>query len=166
VPHPAAFANAYRSKEGSQHERSGYMRQINSQPRGEMEKLFATPDTMRMMYAGLPEAHVDEYVEVLGTPEAMRGVLDWYRAGSLSREASTARGMDPEFPKIEIPTLYVWSDQDAAIGPEGAHATEQHVTGPYRFVALEGIDHWIPEKAPEQFNAELLAHLAAHPRRS
>ena len=35
----------------------------------------------------------------------------------------------------------------------------------YRFVVLEGIGHWIPETAAERFNEELLAHLAAHPRR-
>ena len=74
--------------------------------------------------------------------------------------------MDPDFPAIEVPTLYVWSDQDAAIGPEGAYATEQYVRGPYRFVVLEGIGHWIPETAAVEFNAELLAHLAAHPRRA
>jgi pimeloyl-ACP methyl ester carboxylesterase len=139
------------------------MRQINTLPRGQMEAMF-NADTMRMMFAGLPAAHVDEYVEVLGSPEAMRGVLDWYRAGSLPREASVARGMDPDFPAIEVPTLYVWSDQDIAIGPEGAYATEQYVRGPYRFVVLEGIGHWIPETAAEKFNAELLAHLARHPR--
>jgi pimeloyl-ACP methyl ester carboxylesterase len=168
VPHPAAFADAYRNSkgEGGQHERSGYMRQINSLPRGEMEKMFAAPETMRMMFAELPAAHVDEYVEVLGSPEGMRGVLDWYRAGGLAREKGTPRGMDSEFPPIEVPTLYVWSDQDAAIGPEGAYATEQHVSGPYKFVVLEGIGHWIPETAADRFNGELLAHLAAHPRRS
>ena len=57
----------------------------------------------------------------------------------------------------------MWSDQDPAIGPAGAYATEQHVTGAYRFVVLEGIGHWIPETAAERFNEELLAHLAAHP---
>lgn len=170
VPHPAAFANAYRSTSGddgdadSQHERSGYMRQIVSLPRGQMEAMFLAGDgqVLRTLFEGCPPASVDEYLDVLGTPEAMRGVLDWYRAGAL-REPGVPRGMDPDFPAIERPTLYVWSDQDAAIGPAGAYATEQHVTGPYRFVVLEGIGHWIPEYAAERFNEELLAHLAAFP---
>jgi hypothetical protein len=41
--------------------------------------------------------------------------------------------------------------------------TAQHVTGPYRFVVCEGVDHWIQERVPDLVNAELLAHLAAHP---
>jgi len=167
VPHPAAFAAAYhesRDKGGdSQHERSSYMRDIVSLPRGEMEQRFLAQDgaLLRALFAGLPTYSVDEYLEVLGSPEAMRGVLDWYRA-SLSTEDGVPRGMDPEFPKIQIPTLFVWSDQDPAIGPAGAHATGDYVVGPYRFVIFEGVDHWIPERAPKRFNEELLAHLAAH----
>ena len=155
VPHPAAFSAAYRSADkddaGGQHARSGYIRQIQTLPRGQMEQMFVA--NMRALYAGLPEASVDEYVETLGTVEAMTNVLDWYRAGALHREPTA---------DITIPTLYVWSTDDAAIGPEGAYATEQHVKGPYRFVVLEGIGHWIPELAAERFNEELLAHLGRH----
>jgi len=34
------------------------------------------------------------------------------------------------------------------------------VLGEYRFEILEGIDHWIPEHAPERLAALLLDHLA------
>jgi pimeloyl-ACP methyl ester carboxylesterase len=169
VPHPAAFAGAYKASksdgDGGQHARSGYMRQINSLPRGQMEEMFTANDgqVLRMMFAGLPEASVDEYVEVLGTPEAMRGVLDWYRAGALPRKPGAPSGMSTDFPSVEIPTLYLWSDEDPAIGRAGAEATGQHVTGPYRFVVCEGVDHWIQERVPDLVNEELLAHLAAHP---
>lgn len=171
VPHPAAFASAYRAgKEGdagagdSQHERSGYMREIVQRPRGEMEQMFIGNGhmVMRAMFHGLPEASVDEYVEIVGTPEGMRGCLDWYRAGALPRQPGEPSGMSKDAPDIEIPTLYIWSDSDPAIGEAAARATEQHVTGPYRFVVFEGIDHWIQERAPERFNDELLAHLEAH----
>jgi pimeloyl-ACP methyl ester carboxylesterase len=167
VPHPAAFADAYKTgKRGGdqdQHTRSGYMRQIVARPRGEMEQLFVANghQVMRALLAGLPEASVEEYIDIVGTPEGMRGVLDWYRAGSL-RQAGQPSGMASDFPDIELPTLYVWSDQDPAIGPAAAHATGRHVTGPYEFVTLEGIGHWIPETAADHFNEHLLAHLADH----
>ncbi|MGW4799240.1 hypothetical protein ACWEPC_43170 [Nonomuraea sp. NPDC004297] len=37
-----------------------------------------------------------------------------------------------------------------------ADLTAKWVTGPYRFVALEGIGHWISEEAPEP-TAQLVA---------
>jgi pimeloyl-ACP methyl ester carboxylesterase len=162
VPHPAAFSDAYRSADkddaGGQHARSGYIRQIQSLPRGQMEEMFLAGrgQVLRTMFAGLPESSIDEYLEIVGTPEGMRGCLDWYRAGATRKEPTS------DFPDIEIPTLYVWSTDDAAIGPEGAYATEKHVTGPYRFVVLEGIGHWIPELAADRFNTELLSHLGRH----
>ncbi len=169
VPHPAAFGSAYRSRSDDsdgddQHARSGYMRQIVSTPRGQMEEMFVGNDhmVMRAMFHGLPEESVDEYVEIVGTPEGMRGCLDWYRAGVVAKELGIPGGLDPDFPAIEIPTLYTWSDNDPAIGPAGAHATEAFVTGPYRFVVFEGVDHWIQEREPERFNRELLHHLATH----
>ncbi len=167
VPHPAAFASAYRNKDadgGDQHERSGYMRQISKSPRGQMEEVFVGNDgqVLRALLDGLPQDHIDEYVELLGTPEGMRGVLDWYRAGALERESDKPSGMSVDFPDITIPTLFVWSDEDPAIGPAGPHATADHVTGPYRFVVLEGIGHWIPELAADDFTRELLDHLDQH----
>lgn len=172
VPHPAAFGGAYRTRTGDdgesgddQHARSSYMRQIVSSPRGQMEQMFIANDhqVMKALFDGLPAESVAEYIDVVGTPEGMRGCLDWYRAGVVARENGIPGGLDPEFPAIEIPTLYIWSDSDAAIGPAGAHATGDFVTGPYRFVIFEGVDHWIQEREPDRFNQELLAHLAAHP---
>ncbi|MDT7537647.1 MAG: hypothetical protein QOI82_1232, partial [Actinomycetota bacterium] len=62
-----------------------------------------------------------------------------------------------------VPTLYVWSDNDRALGPAAAHATAAHVTAPYRFEVLHGISHWVPEEAPEQLATWILEHFAAHP---
>jgi pimeloyl-ACP methyl ester carboxylesterase len=69
--------------------------------------------------------------------------------------------MSSDFPDVTVPALYVWSDGDPAIGRAGAEATADHVTGPYRFVVLEGVDHWIPEHAADRVNELLLSHVAA-----
>ena len=55
--------------------------------------------------------------------------------------------------------LHVWSTEDPALGREGAEATADHVEGPYRFEVFEGVDHWIPEHAPERLSALLLEWL-------
>jgi pimeloyl-ACP methyl ester carboxylesterase len=56
--------------------------------------------------------------------------------------------------------MYVWSTDDPALGRVAAEETAALVAGPYRFEVLDGVDHWLPEHAPEQLNALLLEHLA------
>jgi pimeloyl-ACP methyl ester carboxylesterase len=90
-------------------------------------------------------------VAVLSAPGALTAALNWYRAMS-----SDVR-VDP----IEVPTTYVWSDDDVAIGRTAAEACANYVTGDYRFVELPGITHWIPEQAPDQLAAAILDRVAS-----
>jgi len=143
---------------------SAYARDFQAAPRGLPEQMMVANDCeqLRGFLAGLPDDHIAEYVDALGSVEAMRGVLDVYRNNDLIAEPGSD-GVFDRLPPIEIPTLFIWSDQDPAIAASGAYATGDHIAAPYRFVALEGLDHWIQEKAPARVNDELLAHLECHP---
>jgi len=61
-----------------------------------------------------------------------------------------------------VPTLYVWSTGDGALGRTGAELTVEHVDGPYRFEVIEGVDHWVPENAADTLSALLLEHVATY----
>jgi len=87
---------------------------------------------------------------------AARGALNWYR-GMVFSSPRAARA------KITVPTLYVWSDGDRAIGPQGAALTPDFVDGPYTYEVLAGVSHWIPDEAPEQLDALLARHFDACP---
>lgn len=63
---------------------------------------------------------------------------------------------------VPVPTLLVWSDADPTLGREGAEASRDWVTGPYRFVELPGVSHWVAQEAGERVVHELVSHLAAH----
>jgi pimeloyl-ACP methyl ester carboxylesterase len=105
------------------------------------------------MYATMPEDAAADYVSVLTQPGALTGALNYYRATEFADQ--------PPLGPISIPTLYVWSTNDMALGREAAEATGSHIAGPYRFEVLEGVSHWIPEDAAEAFSGFLLEHLAA-----
>lgn len=156
TPHPAAFRASYRSGGGDQHRRSGYMRTFRESPRGEPEAALLADNSalLRAAYAGLPPEVVDGYVADLSEPGALVAAVDWYRAMSGASSAAT--------PPSAVPTLYVWSDQDPALGRDAAEATAELVTAPYRFEVLEGVNHWIPELAADRFSRLLLEHLATH----
>ena len=154
VPHPTAFTMAFRS-DPEQKERSAYIRLFWQQGKAEEVLLADDARRLRRMYdvenSGISPETVDEYVAVLSAPGALTAALNWYRAMS----------SDARVDKVEVPTTYVWSDADVAIGRTAAEACEQFVTGDYRFVALPGVTHWIPEQAPEQLAAAILDRVAS-----
>ncbi|RBY91822.1 alpha/beta hydrolase [Blastococcus sp. TBT05-19] len=156
VPHPAAYTAAFRI-DPEQKERSAYIR-LFWQP-GKAEEVLLADDARRLrrMLLGTegdtgvsPEA-ADEYVAVLSAPGALTAALNWYRAMS----------SDIRVDKVDVPTTFVWSDGDVAIGRTAAEACAEFVTGDYRFVELPGVTHWIPEQAPEQLAAAILDRVAS-----
>ena len=147
VPHPVAFVEALRS-DPDQRQRSRYMRD------------WADPGTEQRLLDGgmtglfgIPAVDAAHYLERMREPGALTAALSYYRAQSLS----DLDGLGP----ITSPTLHVWSDADAALGPTAAHATGGHVDGPYRFEVLHGVSHWVPEEAADDLTALLLQHLSS-----
>lgn len=154
VPHPLAYARARAGEGGSdQTERSGYMKVLAGD--GAAELLLADGGAkLRAMFSMTGHTgDVEPYVAALSEPGAMQGALNWYKA----IDSSQVDGIGP----VIVPTLFVWSTEDTALGREGAEMTADYVEGPYRFEVLDGISHWIPEEAPERLNELLLEHLAA-----
>ncbi len=155
TPHPVAFAAALRGElGGDQVQKSGYTTMFRS-PDAEDFFLGNEAAVLRGLYTGLPSDSVDDYLRVLTDRAALTGGLNWYRATKFEDLG------DPG--SITSPTLYVWSTDDMALGREAAEATGSHVAGPYRFEVLEGVSHWVPDVATDDFADLLLAHLAANP---
>jgi pimeloyl-ACP methyl ester carboxylesterase len=73
-------------------------------------------------------------------PGALTAALNWYRALGPG---------GPAVGKVAVPTTYLWSDGDVAIGRAAARRCADYVTAEYRFVQLPGVSHWIPDQAPE-----------------
>ncbi|WP_040338378.1 alpha/beta fold hydrolase [Candidatus Blastococcus massiliensis] len=150
VPHPAAYTAAFRA-DPEQKERSAYIRLFWQEGKAEEVLLADDARRLRRMFGdAVPAEAVDEYVAVLSAPGALTAALNWYRA------MSSDTRVDPS----PVPTTYVWSDGDVAVGRTAAEACEQFVTGDYRFVELAGITHWIPEQAPEQLARAILDRIA------
>ncbi|QGK69826.1 alpha/beta fold hydrolase [Allosaccharopolyspora coralli] len=152
VPHPTGFARAVAEDE-DQAQRSAYMQVFRS---SSAEKTLLADDAakLRAIYQGKVSApHVDDYVARLSEPGALTAALNWYRAMKYSG------AVDP----VEVPTLYVWSTEDVAVGSTAALDCEQYVTGPYRFEMIEDVSHWMSDEAPEVVSKLVLEHLIAHP---
>jgi pimeloyl-ACP methyl ester carboxylesterase len=101
--------------------------------------------------SGLPPDDAAEYVARMRQPGALTAALNWYRAaGRRPRLAA--------LPAMTVPTLYVWSNRDTALGGTAARRTGRHVSGPYEFIELDGVSHWIPETVPARTARLLIDH--------
>ena len=155
VPHPLAFVDALRTDD-DQRQRSQYMRLFQVEGKAEEVLLRDDEGGLRTFFGGAEaSADVDRYLALMREPGVLTKCLSWYRAQDLA----DIEDMGP----TTVPTLYVWSDGDLALGPVAAHATASFVSAPYRFEALHGVSHWVPEEAPDELSTWLLEHLAAHP---
>lgn len=161
VPHPAVFSQAMR-KGGAQLKKSWYV--IFFQIPWLPEKMLTArrAEGVARAFSGMavdksrfPDAVLDVYRANALKPGAMTAMINWYRA-------NFAGGLKPwseaDQPPIEIPTLMVWGEEDAALGIE---LTEGY--GPYvkdfTLHRLPGVSHWVQQEAPEAVNARLEAWL-------
>ncbi|WP_072802531.1 alpha/beta fold hydrolase [Rhodococcoides yunnanense] len=147
VPHTAAFGWALR-EDADQQERSQYMGLLRQE--GKAERVLLENDAARLRAMFSDASPDDRYVEHFLQPGALTAALNWYRA------------MTSDFGRLEpvrVPTTYVWSNQDAAIGRAAATRCGEFVDADYSFVELDGVSHWVPEEAPEQLADEILARV-------
>ena len=151
VPHPLAMAEALGMND-DQRERSSYILLFREPEVPEQLLLDDGARGLRTLFenSGLG-GDADEYVRLMSEPGAMTAALNWYRAADFASFGAIG--------PITMPTLFVWSTADPALGPDGAHATAKYVEGPYRFEVLDGVGHWIPETAADDYNRLLLDHL-------
>lgn len=154
VPHPSAFASALAGS-AEQQEKSGYVtvfRQEGQVAEGLLLGEDGRGENMRAMYTswGWDSEAVDEYMTLLTEPGALTGALNWYRA---------IRFEDAQLADVSVPTTFIWSTDDMALGRAGAEATAQYCKGDYEFVVLDGVSHWVPEEAPERVNEEILRRI-------
>jgi pimeloyl-ACP methyl ester carboxylesterase len=97
--------------------------------------------------SGLPDERAAAYVEAMLEPGALEAAIGWYRA----IELGSAGGTGPS----RVPTTYVWSSGDAALGRSAAERTGTYVDAPYRFEVIDDVSHWLPEVEPHRV-AELI----------
>ncbi|MGZ4508070.1 MAG: alpha/beta fold hydrolase [Blastococcus sp.] len=141
VPHPAAMARAMVTSD--QALRSYYMGlfQLPAVPEALILARGGAPLRRLLTRGGLPEDAVARYVARMREPGALTGALGWYRALPWNSRDSVGR--------VRVPTLHVWSTGDAFLGRAATEATARFVDAPYRLEVLQGVNHWIPELAPD-----------------
>jgi pimeloyl-ACP methyl ester carboxylesterase len=149
-PHPAAFARAM-AEDPEQAGRSRHhvaFRQADAADR-------LRQDNFKVLRAGLeregiaPE-NLDVHLRTLSEPGALEAAINWYRSTNIASAG---------IPSVAVSTLYIWGTADATVGRRAAELTEQFVSGPYRFVQIDGGGHFIVDQFPARIADLVIAHL-------
>ena len=153
-PHPVAFLNAMKN-DPKQAERSGHHRRF--QELDAADKLLTNnAEPLRNMYVqwgGVPAKDADAYLATLGDRAALNAAINWYRAVGQTGLAMA------ELPAITMPTMYVWGTADSTVGEMAAKGTDAQVSGPFTFVQIPDIGHFVTDEAPGVFTEHLIDHL-------
>jgi pimeloyl-ACP methyl ester carboxylesterase len=152
VGHPVAF----RSAGWAQREKSWYM--LLFQFPGVAEQWLSAND-FRNLREWSAHPDIEEVVARLADPAALSASLNLYRA-ILAPQSLVAEPM--ALPPIATPAMGVWSTGDLALTEQQMTGSSAYLTGPWRYVRLEGVGHWITLEAPESVNALLLDFLGHH----
>jgi pimeloyl-ACP methyl ester carboxylesterase len=167
LPHPAVFERVLRST-WRQRLRSWYVLffQIPWLP----ERLFRMRNArlvteafrgMAVDKSRFPEEVLDVYRRAALEPGALTAMINYYRA--LVRGGGGRRQTSLGFPRIELPTLMVWGEQDTALGKELTYGTEAFVPN-LTLKYLPHASHWVQQDAPDDVNAIVREWLGTTPR--
>lgn len=149
VGHPSAFRRAGIR----QREKSWYT--LLFQFPGIAEQWLSDDDFRRLRsWSGHPA--IDEVVERFRDPQALTASLNLYRGMAAPR---TLVEKSPDLPRVQCPTMGIWSTGDMALTERQMTGSSDYVDGPWRYERIEGAGHWMQLEKPDEVTALLLSHL-------
>lgn len=132
-------------------DRSQYI-QLCNLPGHVAEAMFLKDDGLRLrgvFQNKVSEAQISRNLQRHLDPGALTATLNWYRALDL----------DARVCPVDVPTLYIWGDQDMALGRVAVDATKHYVNAPYRLEVLAGHSHWLQDDASQAVSNLIKEHL-------
>ncbi len=146
VPHPGAFVRSMLTS--GQALKSYYMAlfQLPFLP----ERFLASGRADAMLRkGGMTSEMVTQFHTEIVDYGALRGGLGYYR--SVVRASPGQVGG-----RITVPTTYVWSDDDVALGRKGAEINHRWMAGPYELEIVEGASHWLLDERPAELAESII----------
>jgi pimeloyl-ACP methyl ester carboxylesterase len=106
-------------------------------------------------------ADIEATVAGLARPGALTAALRWYRDNAAPDAVAMQRAA-----RTDAPTLVIWGERDATLGPELLHGLERYAPR-LRVHLVAGASHWVQNEAPAEVTGamtEFLKEPAATPR--
>ena len=165
LPHPGAAAPVFRKPQQLLKSWYAFFFQLPVLP----EKLIGArgADVVGQGFVGMachperfPEEILHLYRQSALRPGALTGMINYYRAFLRGRGQRRQHALG--YPVLEVPTLFLWGEQDRALSRATSEGTEPFVRDlTQRY--LPNASHWVQQDEPEIVNAMLRAWLQGEP---
>jgi pimeloyl-ACP methyl ester carboxylesterase len=63
------------------------------------------------------------------------------------------------FPKIKVPVLQIWAEDDKFLGKELTKDTHKFIDAPYKLHLIPNCGHWLQQEAPDEVNGAMMKFL-------
>jgi pimeloyl-ACP methyl ester carboxylesterase len=147
VGHPNAYAGG-----GIAQKVKGYYIAL-MQLRGLIEVLVRAWDWRLLRMMTRYPAEFPHIRERLARPGRLTAGFNYYRA-------NLGLLFPPTFPRVKVPVVGIYSDGDIFLTEAQMRNSERYCDTGWKYVRVEGANHWLQLDAPERVNALLLEHLA------
>jgi epoxide hydrolase 4 len=116
------------------------------------------------------DADVEAYRKALSQPGALTAAINYYRANvsRLMRGSKPLRISDQSLEKkvgkgrgVQVPTLFIFGEQDFAILPQTVRGVAEYVDAPYTELRIADSGHWVQNEAIAEVNTALMKFLDA-----
>ena len=96
-----------------------------------------------------PSEVIDKFTESASKPGSLEAMINYYRG--LIRGGGMRRQAQLGFPRIDIPTLMIWGEEDVALSKKTTLGTEEFVTD-LTLRYLPRVSHWCQQEQPDIVN--------------
>ncbi|HQR19270.1 MAG TPA: alpha/beta fold hydrolase [Burkholderiaceae bacterium] len=147
VGHPEAYAHG-----GLMQKLKGYYIAL-IQLRGVIERVVRLFNWWPMRAMVNFAAEFPQIRNRLSRPGRLTAGFSYYRA-------NLGMLFPPRYPRVKVPVVGIYSDGDRFLTERQMRNSQRYCDAGWRFVRLEGANHWLQLDAPERANLLLLEHLA------
>jgi pimeloyl-ACP methyl ester carboxylesterase len=115
------------------------------------------------------DADVAIYKEALSQPGALTSAINYYRSnvfrmmrGSKTETTKPSKASETRNDRrIQVPTLFVFGEQDFVIIPRTVRGVADYIDAPYTELRIPDSGHWVQNEAVEEVNTALVEFLSA-----
>ena len=95
---------------------------------------------------------IRKFKDAIGRPGSLTAAINYYRA--LFRDASGLKRVR-NFPKIKVPTLLIWAENDRALTKNLTYNLEPYFEAPLEIRYIPDCSHWVQQEQPDVVNKYL-----------